>query len=73
VHRVEEYWNDIGSLAELRQGTFDALAGALRIEVAGEQLAPGVTVAEGSVLEALPDIEGSSGSAATSRSGRACA
>ena len=28
--RSTTYWNDVGSLAELRQGTFDALAGELR-------------------------------------------
>ena len=30
IHEVHEYWNDVGSLAELRQGTFDALAGELQ-------------------------------------------
>ena len=25
IHEVREYWNDVGSLGELRQGTFDAL------------------------------------------------
>ena len=27
IHEIGEYWNDVGSLGELRQGTFDALAG----------------------------------------------
>ena len=27
---MREYWNDVGSLSELRQGTFDALRGELR-------------------------------------------
>ncbi|HXR14044.1 MAG TPA: sugar phosphate nucleotidyltransferase [Solirubrobacteraceae bacterium] len=58
VHRIEEYWNDIGSLAELRQGTFDALAGELRIELPGEQLAPGVIVGAGSDVSALELLEG---------------
>ena len=35
IHETTEYWNDVGSLAELRQGTWDALEGRLRIEVAG--------------------------------------
>jgi mannose-1-phosphate guanylyltransferase len=35
VHETREYWNDVGSLAELRQGTWDALEGRLRIEVTG--------------------------------------
>jgi mannose-1-phosphate guanylyltransferase/mannose-1-phosphate guanylyltransferase/phosphomannomutase len=59
VHQVEEYWNDVGSLAELRQGTFDALAGDLRIEIAGEERLPGVIVGEGSSIDGLESVEGS--------------
>ena len=32
VHEIEDYWNDVGSLEELRQGTWDALRGSLRID-----------------------------------------
>jgi mannose-1-phosphate guanylyltransferase/mannose-1-phosphate guanylyltransferase/phosphomannomutase len=46
IHEVSEYWNDIGSLGELRRGTFDALRGVLRLEVDGEEVRPGVTLAE---------------------------
>ncbi len=45
IHEVHDYWNDVGSLAELRQGTFDALRGELRLEMDGEEVAPGVIVA----------------------------
>jgi mannose-1-phosphate guanylyltransferase/mannose-1-phosphate guanylyltransferase/phosphomannomutase len=55
VHEIEQYWNDVGSLAELMQGTFDALRGALQLAPEGEQRAPGVTVAVGSELP--PDVE----------------
>jgi len=55
IHEVREYWNDVGSLAELRQGTFDALAGELRLPVAGRELSPGVIVADGVALP--PDAE----------------
>ncbi len=58
IHEVGEYWNDVGSLAELRQGTFDALAGELDLRVAGEQISPGVTVADGGALPAGVEIEG---------------
>ncbi|HEX5309914.1 MAG TPA: NDP-sugar synthase [Solirubrobacteraceae bacterium] len=58
IHEIGEYWNDVGSLAELRQGTFDALRGELRLQVEGEKLAPGVTVAGGGVLPAEAEIEG---------------
>jgi mannose-1-phosphate guanylyltransferase len=58
VHPIEEYWNDIGSLAELRQGTFDALAGRLRIELSGREISPGVTVGEGSNITGVDLLEG---------------
>jgi mannose-1-phosphate guanylyltransferase len=45
IHEVREYWNDIGSLEELRRGTFDALRGELHLEMAGVVLAPGVIAA----------------------------
>ncbi|MGA2470063.1 MAG: sugar phosphate nucleotidyltransferase [Solirubrobacteraceae bacterium] len=58
VHEITQYWNDVGSLAELRQGTFDALAGELRIEVAGHEERPGVIVGEGSALTGVASAEG---------------
>src|SRR6202049_3718539 len=63
IHEVHEYWNDIGSLSELRQGTFGALRGELRLEIEGEELSPGVIVAgEASKLGQPPpqdtEIEG---------------
>lgn len=45
IHELREYWNDVGSLAELRQGTFDALRGELRLNVDGREVAPNVIVA----------------------------
>lgn len=48
IHEVREYWNDVGSLGELRQGTFDALRGELRLGIEGEEIGPGVIVAGGS-------------------------
>lgn len=58
IHEVREYWNDVGSLGELRQGTFDALKGELRLEVPGEELAPGVTLCGGGALPADAEAEG---------------
>ena len=40
IHEVRDYWNDVGSLAELRQGTFDALRGELRLEMDGDGGSP---------------------------------
>jgi mannose-1-phosphate guanylyltransferase len=45
IHEISEYWNDVGSLAELRQGTFDALRGELRLDVAGSEVSPGIVLA----------------------------
>ena len=56
IHEVREYWNDVGSLAELRQGTFDALAGELRLQVEGSEVAPGVIA--GAPLPDDTEIEG---------------
>jgi mannose-1-phosphate guanylyltransferase len=59
IHEVSEYWNDIGSLGELRRGTFDALEGLLRLEIDGEEVRPGVILAEPGRLAArlAEDVE----------------
>src|SRR5438132_2057758 len=58
VHEIDEYWNDVGSLDELRQGTWDALRGELRIEVTGDQLGEGLIVGRGtSPLEGVAIME----------------
>jgi mannose-1-phosphate guanylyltransferase len=59
IHELREYWNDIGSLGELRQGTFDALRGELRLEIEGEELRPGLTVVGRSPLHQDTDVDGS--------------
>ena len=58
IHEVREYWNDVGSLAELRQGTFDALNGQLRLEMQGAEVRPGVTVAGSSPLREDTEVDG---------------
>jgi mannose-1-phosphate guanylyltransferase len=58
IHEMREYWNDIGSLTELKHGTFDALRGALRLHVEGSEIRPGVTVAEGCELSEDLEVEG---------------
>ncbi len=59
IHEVREYWNDVGSLAELRQGTFDALRGELRLQVEGREVSPGVVVAGETLLPESAEVEGS--------------
>jgi mannose-1-phosphate guanylyltransferase len=58
IHEVREYWNDVGSLAELRKGTFDALRGELRLQIEGEELQAGVIVAGDSPLREDTEVEG---------------
>jgi mannose-1-phosphate guanylyltransferase/mannose-1-phosphate guanylyltransferase/phosphomannomutase len=58
IHEVREYWNDIGSLGELRKGTFDALRGELRLQVEGQELRPGIIIADGSALPEDVELEG---------------
>ncbi len=59
IHEVAEYWNDVGSLGELRQGTFDALEGKLRLEMQGSEVRPGVTAAGVSPLRDDTEVDGS--------------
>jgi mannose-1-phosphate guanylyltransferase/mannose-1-phosphate guanylyltransferase/phosphomannomutase len=58
IHEVGEYWNDVGSLAELRRATFDALHGDLRLQVEGREMSPGVTVAGQTQLPGDLQLEG---------------
>jgi mannose-1-phosphate guanylyltransferase/mannose-1-phosphate guanylyltransferase/phosphomannomutase len=58
IHEIDEYWNDVGSLSELRDGTFDALRGKLRLKMDGSERSPGVIVAEDCQLPQSVEIDG---------------
>jgi mannose-1-phosphate guanylyltransferase len=58
IHEVRGYWNDIGSLGELKKGTFDALRGELQLPIEGEELRPGVLVAGGSPIPPDTELDG---------------
>jgi mannose-1-phosphate guanylyltransferase len=50
-HEFPQYWNDVGSLEEYRQGNFDALLGEVRVEMAADGAAlPGDAEVEGPVF-----------------------
>ena len=49
IHEIDEYWNDVGSLEELRAGTFDALEGHLNLEIGPGDPPAGVEVIGGPV------------------------
>ena len=57
VHEIDDYWNDVGSLDELRQGTWDALNGKLRIEITGERMEEGLIVGAGTSLEGVAMLD----------------
>jgi mannose-1-phosphate guanylyltransferase/mannose-1-phosphate guanylyltransferase/phosphomannomutase len=49
IHEAKEYWNDVGSLDELRSGTFDALEGRLALDVAESSEPPADADVQGPV------------------------
>lgn len=52
VHEINGYWNDVGSLQELQQGTFDALEGRVQVEQPGKEIASNVFVGQNSLQNA---------------------
>jgi mannose-1-phosphate guanylyltransferase len=50
-HEIADYWNDVGSLGELRQGNFDALTGRVRVEIDGTEISSGIWAADSTTLE----------------------
>lgn len=50
VHRIEEYWNDVGSIPEYLRGNLDALAGEVHVDLGGE-------VVEGGADEEAPEAQ----------------
>jgi mannose-1-phosphate guanylyltransferase/mannose-1-phosphate guanylyltransferase/phosphomannomutase len=57
IHEIDDYWNDVGSLDELKAGTFDALTGELHLDIHGDEIAEGVRAAEGAELAGVTNIE----------------
>lgn len=58
IHEIEQYWNDVGSLRELREGTFDALSGALDLGIPGTGSPDGVHCATLGALDSAELVEG---------------
>jgi NDP-sugar pyrophosphorylase family protein len=52
------YWNDVGDLDELRNSILDAVLGRVRVEVPGEEVAPGVWAEEGCEIADSATIDG---------------
>jgi mannose-1-phosphate guanylyltransferase/phosphomannomutase len=56
----DEYWQDIGNLDQFRQANFDALDGAVDLNVPGIRIRGNIFVGEGVELDDLEQIEGPS-------------
>ena len=52
------YWNDVGGLDELRNSILDAVSGRVRIDIPGEEIAPGVWAEAGCVVDPAATVEG---------------
>jgi mannose-1-phosphate guanylyltransferase len=56
-HEIETYWNDVGNLDEYRQGNFDALTGAVRVQRDEKEADNGVFVGEDTDLSVATSVE----------------
>jgi NDP-sugar pyrophosphorylase family protein len=52
------YWNDVGDLDELRNTILDAVLGHVRVDVPGEEIAPGVWAEEGCRVDPSATLDG---------------
>ena len=52
------YWNDVGDLDELRNTILDAVLGHVRVEIPGEEYAPGVWAEDGCRIDATARLDG---------------
>lgn len=58
VHDIgDEYWNDVGSLVELKQGTFDAITGGLDLRAEGDEIEPGLVLGDGTSFAGVELVE----------------
>jgi mannose-1-phosphate guanylyltransferase/phosphomannomutase len=56
-HVVSGYWSDIGNLQQYAQANYDALSGAVSVDIPGTQVRPGVWVGENSRIAEGARIE----------------
>jgi mannose-1-phosphate guanylyltransferase len=57
AHVVDGYWSDVGNLREYMRGNADALAGRVRVELAGNEIRPGVWVDADSEVAASAHLD----------------
>jgi NDP-sugar pyrophosphorylase family protein len=57
AYTTMSYWNDIGDLDALRNGILDAVLGHVRVEIPGEEIAPGIWAEDGCRLNAGAQVD----------------
>ncbi len=57
-HVTGGYWSDIGNLQQYVQANYDALRGAVRLEIPGTQIAPGVWVGDNARISPDAHVHG---------------
>ncbi len=50
-YQHEDYWNDVGSLEEYKEGNFDALTGKVKVRIPGVRIGEDVWIGEDTVIE----------------------
>lgn len=58
AYTTRAYWNDVGDLDELRNSILDAVLGRVRVEIPGEEIAPGIWAEKGCELDPSAQIDG---------------
>jgi len=53
AHEVDAYWNDVGTIGEFLQGSFDGLTGAVDLGIEEPEVEPGIWVAENVSLDGV--------------------
>jgi mannose-1-phosphate guanylyltransferase/phosphomannomutase len=57
-HVIGGYWSDIGNLQQYMQANYDALRGAVRLEIPGVEIWPGVWVGENASISPEAHVHG---------------
>jgi mannose-1-phosphate guanylyltransferase/phosphomannomutase len=57
-HVTDGYWSDIGNLQQYLQANYDALTGAVRVQVPGTEIRPGVWVGENAQVSPDAHVHG---------------
>jgi mannose-1-phosphate guanylyltransferase len=58
VHEIDAYWNDVGNLAELLHGNFDALTGKVGVDLDADEVGDGVLGPPGITAPSSAEITG---------------